>query len=151
MCSCAGSNSDATDKALHNLNAMDVNKCCNLSQLLAMEPNLWPACHRELNNLPMATYSRLNNLKAACARDYIWCDLTTAFNDITSRDKHIKLQKVKSWNTIESKFSEAWDLVWERFTLTKITGVISRGWGVCSTCASNLGNVMRAEGRERCE
>ena len=44
LCSCAGSNSNATDKALHNLSAMDVNKCCNLSRLLAMELKLWQAC-----------------------------------------------------------------------------------------------------------
>ena len=40
LCSCAGSNSDATDRALHNLNAMDVNKCRSLAQLLAMELSL---------------------------------------------------------------------------------------------------------------
>ena len=89
LCSCAGSNSDATDKALHSLNAVDVNKCRSLAQLLAMELSLWQACYRELGDPPMATYLRLNNLKAACARDYIWCDLITAFNEITlERQKH---------------------------------------------------------------
>jgi len=124
LCSCAGSNSDATDKALQNLNAMDVNRCRNLSQLLAMELNLWQACYRELDDPPMATYLRLKNLKAACARDNIWCDLITAFNDITSRDKHIKLQKVKSWNTIESKLSEAWDLVCNQGLLLRFDSLI---------------------------
>ena len=100
LCS-TGSNRDATDQTLTNLATMNVNECRNLPQLLAMELDLWQACYRELDGPPMATYLRLNNLKAACDMDTVWCELNTAFNDVTLRDKKIKISKVKTgapWN-----------------------------------------------------
>jgi hypothetical protein len=119
-----GSNSDATDQTLTNLATMDVNECRNLPQLLAMELALWQACYRELDGPPMATYLRLNNLKAACGRDAIWCELNTAFNDITSRDKKIKISKVKTWSTVEAKLHEAWDLVCNQGLLQRFDSLV---------------------------
>jgi hypothetical protein len=119
-----GSNSDATDQTLTNLATMNVNECRNLPQLLAMELNLWQACYRELDGPPMATYLRLNNLKAACDRDTVWCALNTAFNDITSRDKKIKISKVKTWSTVESKLYEAWDLVCNQGLLQRFDSLV---------------------------
>jgi len=119
-----GSNSDATDQTLINLATMNVNECRSLPQLLAMELDLWQACYRELDGPPMATYLRLNNLKAACDRDTVWCELNTAFNDITSRDKKIKIAKVKTWSTVESKFSEAWDLICNQGFLQRFDSLI---------------------------
>ena len=115
-----GSSCDATDQTLCDLSAMNVVNCRNLQQLLAMELGLWEACHRELDGPPMATYLRLNNLKAACGRDQIWRELIEAFDDITSRDKNIKISKVKAWSTIESRLSDAWDLACNQGMLKRL-------------------------------
>jgi hypothetical protein len=106
----AGANSSATDRALDNLATMDVHACRDLAQVLAMELGYWQAAYRELDDAPMATYLRLKNLKAACSRDHVWSDIIDAFDDITARDKTIKISKVKRWSTIEAKLGEAWRL-----------------------------------------
>ena len=106
----AGANSSATDRALDNFATMDVHACRDLAQMLAMELGYWQAAYRELDDAPMATYLRLKNLKAACSRDPVWSDLIDAFDDITARDKTIKISKVKRWSTIEAKLGEAWRL-----------------------------------------
>ena len=72
----------------------------------------------------MAVYLRLDNLKTACDRDSIWCALCAAFDDIISRDKKIKISKVKSWSTIEAKLSDAWDLICNQGWLQRLDKMI---------------------------
>lgn len=105
-----GSGSDAADSALHRLSNLDLSGCYKFPQIISTELESWQACYRELDEAPMANYLRMKNLISACKADKCLCAIAEAFEDVTARQKNLKLSRIKSWDEVETLFSEAWDL-----------------------------------------